>query len=177
MQQWRGTAYNRAAFGESKQSISLLLTGFTTNGNNTFNFNMTKKFWIGLAIIFAIALIGVSYQKFLKNPRCAYEGSAITPIYEVDIVLMDKSVKKFCSIFCASQWFRNNVKLVNHVIVTDEIRGNKIDSYMAYFVESELITNETNDNRIHVFQQRQDAITHAEKFHGTMTDDPFSLDE
>ncbi|MBE7444254.1 MAG: hypothetical protein HS132_03030 [Planctomycetia bacterium] len=53
---------------------------------------------------------------------------------------------------------------MDHVIVTDEMRGNKIDSYMAYFVESELVTNKTNDNRIHVFQQRQDAITHAESF-------------
>lgn len=138
---------------------------------------MTKKFRIGLIIIFIIALIGVSYQKFVKNPRCAYDGSAVTPIYEVDIVLKDRSTKKFCSIYCAVQWFKNNVHRMDHVIVTDEMRGNKIDSYMAYFVESELVTNKTNDNRIHVFQQRQDAITHAEKFHGTMTDDPFTMDE
>ncbi len=138
---------------------------------------MTKKFWIGLIIIFCIALIGVSYQKLLKNPRCAYDGSAVAPIFEVEIVLKDGSRKKFCSIYCAIRWFEKNTQLIDHVIVTDEIRGNKIDSYMAYFVESELITHETNDNRIHVFQQRQDAITHADKFHGTMIDDPFTLDE
>jgi len=162
-----------------------LFSRLSYNDNDTFNFNldrinridMTKKFGIGLAIVFAIALIGVSYQKFLKNPHCAYDGSPVTPIYEVDIVLKEKSTKRFCSIYCATQWFKNNVTLIDHVIVTDEIRGNQIDSYMAYFVESELITNETNDNRIHAFQQRLDAITHAEKFHGTMTDDPFSLDE
>ncbi len=138
---------------------------------------MTRKFWIGLIVIFAIALSGVSYQKFLKTPHCAYDGSAVTPIYGVDIVLKDGSTKKFCSIYCATQWYKKNVPLIDHVIVTDEIRGNKIDSYMAYFVTSELITNETNDNRIHVFQQRQDALTHAEKFHGTMADDPFTIDE
>ena len=121
--------------------------------------------------------MGVMYQKYVKSPRCAFEGSAITPIFEVDMVLKDKSTQKFCSIYCATQWFKKNAKSVDHVLVTDEIRGNKIDSYMAYFVESELITNETNDNRIHVFQQRQDALTHAEKFHGTMTDDPFAVDE
>ncbi|NUO10036.1 MAG: hypothetical protein HUU08_15420 [Candidatus Brocadia sp.] len=135
---------------------------------------MAKKFWIGLIIIMAVALAGVFYQKYLKNPRCAYDGSSIPIIYEVDIVLKDHSTRKFCSIFCAAQWFKNNVQLIDHVIVTDEIRGNKIESSMAYFVESELITNETNDNRIHVFQQRQDALTHAERFHGTMTDDPFT---
>ncbi|MDN3511838.1 MAG: hypothetical protein QY310_12695 [Candidatus Jettenia sp. CY-1] len=138
---------------------------------------MTKKFWIGIVIVLTIALIGVSYQKFLRNPRCAYDGSPIAPIYEVDIVLKDASIHRFCSIYCATQWFRKNTQPVDHILVTDEIRGNKIDSYMAYFVESELITNETNDNRIHVFQQRQDALTHAEKFHGKMTDDPFTIDE
>lgn len=138
---------------------------------------MTKKFWIGLAIFFGIALGGVLYQKFIKSPRCAYDGSAIPRIYEVDIVLKDRSTKKFCSVFCATRWYENNAQVIDHIVVTDEIRGVKIDSYMAYFVESELITNETNDNRIHVFQQRQDALTHAEKFHGTMTDDPFVLDE
>ncbi|MDE2217666.1 MAG: hypothetical protein KGJ87_10990 [Planctomycetota bacterium] len=137
---------------------------------------MTRKFWIGLIIVFAIALSGVSYQKFLSRPHCAYDGSAVIPIYEADIVLKSNAIKKFCSIYCAKQWFKNNAQLIDHVIVTDEIRGNKIDSYMAYFVESELITNETNDNRIHVFQQRQDALTHAEKFHGTTTDDPFTVD-
>ncbi|MFN3532138.1 MAG: hypothetical protein ACK41Q_06425 [Candidatus Brocadia sp.] len=138
---------------------------------------MTKKFWIGLIIILIVALAGVSYQKFLKGPRCAYDGSVVPRIYEVDIVLKDHSTRKFCSIYCAVQWFKKNAQWVDHVIVTDEIRGNKIDSYMAYFVESELITNKSNDSRIHVFQQRQDALAHAEKFHGTMIDDPFTLDE
>lgn len=132
---------------------------------------------MGLIIILIVALAGVSYQKFLKSPRCAYDGSAVPPIYEVDIILKDHSARKFCSIYCAVQWFKNNIPLVDHVVVTDEIRGNKIDSYMAYFVESELITNKTNDNRIHIFQQRQDALAHAEKFHGTIIDDPFTMDE
>lgn len=136
-----------------------------------------KKFCIGILVVVVIAFAGVSYQKFLKSPRCAYDGSPVPPIYEVDVVLKGNSSHKFCSIFCATQWVRKNPQVVDHVIVTDEIRGNKIDSYMAYFVESELVTNETNDNRIHVFQQRQDALTHAEKFHGAMADDPFTLDE
>ena len=138
---------------------------------------MNKKFWIGLVMSIAVAFTGVAYQKFLKSPRCAFDGSAVPPIYEVDIVLKDRSVKKFCSIYCAVQWFKKNNQVIDHVIVTDEIRGKKIDSYMSYFSERELITNETNDNRIHVFQQRQDAFTHAEKFHGKITDDPFTVDE
>ena len=48
---------------------------------------------------------------------------------------------------------------------------------MAYFVESDLITNKTNNNRIHAFQQRQHAQTHAKKFNGSTIDDPFEIDE
>ncbi|MBE7548244.1 MAG: hypothetical protein HS127_14300 [Planctomycetia bacterium] len=48
---------------------------------------------------------------------------------------------------------------------------------MAHFVESELITNETNDNRIHVFQQREYAQIHMDKFNGRIVDDPFEPDE
>ena len=94
---------------------------------------MTKKFGIGLAIVFAIALIGVSYQKFLKNPHCAYDGSPVTPIYEVDIVLKEKSTKRFCSIYCATQWFKNNATMIDHVVVTDENKGNKINPYISFF--------------------------------------------
>ncbi len=138
---------------------------------------MTKTFWIGIIIIIIVSVMGVCYQKYLRNPHCAYDGSAVTTIYEVDIVLKDNSVKKFCSIYCAEQWFINNKQLIDHVIVTDEIRGNKIDSYMAYFVESDLITNKTNNNRIHAFQRRQDAHTHAKKFNGSTIDDPFAIEE
>ena len=130
-----------------------------------------------MIVVIVISLVWTFYQKYLRSPRCAYEGSAIPAIYEVNIALKDGSTKKFCSIYCAIQWYKKNTPLIDHVTVTDEIRGNKIDSYMAYFVASELITNKTNDNCIHVFQQRQDAITHAEKFHGIMADDPFTTDE
>jgi len=99
------------------------------------------------------------------------------PIYEVEIILKDKSKKKFCSVYCAVKWFENNKNNVDRVIVTDEIRGNKIDSYMAYYVKSELVTNKTNNNRIHVFQQRHAAIAHAEKFNGERIYDPFELEE
>jgi len=138
---------------------------------------MTKTFWIGIIIVLIIAVIGVCYQKYLSSHHCAYDGCAVTETYEVDIVLNDGSVKEFCSIYCAKQWFGSNKQLVDHVIVTDEIRGNKLDSYMAYFVKSDLITNKTNNNRIHAFQQRQHAQTHAKKFNGSTIEDPFEIDE
>lgn len=137
---------------------------------------MTKTFWIGILCAFSISLTAVVYQKYFSGPFCAYDGSAVNAVFEVDIDLRDGSKKIFCSIFCAQKWFNNNLKEIDHVIVTDEIRGSRIDSFVAYFVQSELITNRSNDNRIHVFKLRQDAKAHVKKFDGIMIDDPFAGD-
>ncbi|MEJ2245678.1 MAG: hypothetical protein P8Y80_06290 [Acidobacteriota bacterium] len=138
---------------------------------------MTIKFWIGICIFLLIAAMGAFYQKCLAHPYCEYDGASIVAIYEVEIVLKDQSSRKFCSIFCAKHWFDNNKDIIDHVVVTDEIRGNKVESYLAYFVKSDLVTNETNGNCIHAFQQRQAAIAHADAFNGSPADDPFVLDE
>ncbi len=120
-----------------------------------------------------IAVIGTTYQKYYLSSRCAYDGSIIQPIYEVKIYLKDGTEKKFCSIFCAANWFNPNAENVEKVIVTDEIRGAEISSEVAYFVESELVTNKANGNRIHVFQQRPDAIEHMKRFNGDYAENPF----
>jgi hypothetical protein len=138
---------------------------------------MTIKFWVGIGLCSLIALAGALHQRYGGNPRCEYDGSSIAPIYEVEIVLKDRSAKKFCSMYCAKQWFDHNAGTIDHVIVTDEIRGNKIESSIAYFVKSTLITNKANGNCIHAFQQRQAALTHAEKFGGFPAEDPFELDK
>lgn len=138
---------------------------------------MTMKFWVGIGILSLVALAGVFYPKYVRNPHCEYDGSSIAPIYEAEIILRDKSSKKFCSIYCAKKWFDHNTNVIDHVIVTDEIRGSKVESGMAYFVKSDLITNNANDNCIHAFQQRQAALVHAEKFNGSPADDPFELDK
>ncbi|HHT9126911.1 MAG TPA: hypothetical protein ACFYD6_14005 [Candidatus Brocadiia bacterium] len=129
-------------------------------------------------IIFFVALIiiaigGTTYQKYYRTSRCAYDGSIVPPIYEVKIYLKDGTEKKFCSIYCAVSWFNPNIEKVEKVIVRDEIRGTEISSEVAYFVESELVTNEANDNRIHVFQQRPDAMEHMKRFNGDYVENPF----
>ena len=67
---------------------------------------MTKTFWIGIIIVLIVSVMGVCYQKYLSSHHCAYDGSAVTAIYEVDIVLKDSSIKKFCSIYCATKWLK-----------------------------------------------------------------------
>ncbi len=142
---------------------------------------MKRFIIIFFATLIIIAIGGTTYQKYYLSSRCAYDGSIIQPIYEVKIYLKarpeqserDGTEKKFCSIFCAVNWFNPNVENVEKVIVKDEIRGTEISSEVAYFVESELVTNKANGNRIHVFQQRPDAIEHMKRFNGDYVENPF----
>lgn len=124
-------------------------------------------------VLILIALSGTLYQKYYTSSRCAYDGCMIQPIYEVKIFLKDGSVKKFCTVFCAANWFKPNADNVEKVILKDEIRGTEISSEIAYLVESELVTNKSNGNRIHVFQRRIDAIEHMKRFNGDYEENPF----
>lgn len=133
-----------------------------------------KKFTIIFFVTLAlIAVGGTTYQKYYRLSRCGYDGALIQPIYEVKIYLKDGVEKKFCSIYCATNWFNPNAEKVEKVIVKDEIRGTEISSEIAYLVESDLVTNKSNNNRIHVFQRRTDAIEHMKRFNGDYADDPF----
>jgi hypothetical protein len=128
---------------------------------------------IFLVTLILIAVGGTTYQKYYRSSRCAYDGSVIQPIYEVKIYLKDGAENNFCSIYCAANWFNPNAEKVEKVTVKDEIRGTEISSEMAYFVESELVTNKSNGNRIHVFQRRTDAMEHMKRFNGDYEEDPF----
>ncbi|MGR3310033.1 MAG: hypothetical protein ACUZ77_04595 [Candidatus Brocadiales bacterium] len=125
-----------------------------------------------------IAVGSTTYQKYYRSSRCAYDGSITQPIYEVKIYLKDGEggVKNFCSIYCATKWFNPNIEKVKNVIVKDEIRGTEIDPEVAYFIESELVTNESNGNRIHVFQQRPNATEHMKRFNGDYAENPFYIE-
>ena len=105
--------------------------------------------------------------------RCANDGTKINPLYEVDAYLADKTSLRFCSIYCATRWHENNRDGVIYLTVSDEVTGNKFDSTLGYFVESDLVTIPEVNNRIHAFAAREDALTHVEQFNGKLIDNPF----
>ncbi|MCJ7685795.1 MAG: hypothetical protein MUO68_16055, partial [Desulfobacteraceae bacterium] len=72
--------------------------------------------------------------------RCANDGTKINPLYEVDAYLADKTTMRFCSIYCATRWYENNRDRVIYLTVSDEATGNKFDSTLGHFVESDLVT-------------------------------------
>jgi ABC-type nitrate/sulfonate/bicarbonate transport system substrate-binding protein len=105
--------------------------------------------------------------------RCAYDGTEISPMYQVDAYLVDKTTVSFCSIYCASRWYENNKDRVIYFTVIDEVTGNKFDSTLGHFVESDLVSVPEVNNRIHAFAVKEDALTHAKQFNGRLIKNPF----
>jgi len=105
--------------------------------------------------------------------RCAYDGTEISPMYQVDAYLVDKTTVSFCSIYCASRWYENNKDRVIYFTVNDEVTGNKFDSTLGHFVESDLVSVPEVNNRIHAFAVKEDALTHAKQFNGRLIKNPF----
>lgn len=105
--------------------------------------------------------------------RCSYDGTKIKPLYQVDVFLNDNTGLSFCSIYCASRWFESNKDKVKYFMLTDEVTGQKFESTLGYFVESDLVTIPEVRNRIHAFATKEDALKHAKQFDGKLIENPF----
>jgi len=91
----------------------------------------------------------------------------------VKAFLTDQSFKKFCSIACAQVWHQENKDKVIYFTVVDEKTGQSLDSSLAFFVESEVITVPEVKSRIHTFSNKGDALAHAQQFKGRLIENPF----
>ena len=105
--------------------------------------------------------------------RCAWDGKKLNPIYQVDAFLDDGSIASFCSIYCATRWLENNKDKLIYFTVVDEVTGQKFDSTLGYFVESDVITVPEVKNRVHAFANKEDALKHARQFNGKLIKNPF----
>lgn len=135
--------------------------------------NKWIKSSIFLILMIAIALGSSIYKKTHKIEKCDFDGVHIKPVYQVDIILKDNAVKKFDSIYCAYMWLSQNKDAVSYIRVTDEVTGEKIDSSIAYYVDSEIITNNVNNNKVHAFLKLEDAEKHAKSYKGKIVKNPF----
>ena len=135
--------------------------------------NKWIKSSIFLVLMVAIALGSSIYKKTHKIEKCDFDGVHIKPVYQVDIILKDNAVKKFDSIYCAYMWLSQNKDAVSYIRVTDEVTSEKIDSSIAYYVDSEIITNNVNNNKVHAFLKLEDAEKHAKSYKGRIVKNPF----
>ncbi|MFH1629821.1 MAG: hypothetical protein ABIE47_14020 [Pseudomonadota bacterium] len=139
---------------------------------------MRRLLLIGDLIIAAIISVLVAYPHHIyASSKCSLDGSRIQPLYEVIIVLREKSIRRFSSIISSRIWFRENSEKVSAILVTDEATGEKIDAGQAFYVESEVVTTPHTRNSIHVFGQREAAELHALKFSGNLVNNPFKAKE
>lgn len=134
--------------------------------------NKWIKSGIFLILMIAIALGSSIYKKTHKIEKCDFDGVSIKPIYQVDIILRDDATKRFDSIYCAYMWLSQNKDAASYISVTDEVTGEKIDSFIAYYVDSE-ITNNVNNNKVHTFLKLEDAEKHAKSYKGRIVKNPF----
>lgn len=135
--------------------------------------NKWIKSSIFLILMVAIALGSSIYKKTHKIEKCDFDGVHIKPVYQVDIILKNDAVKRFDSIYCAYMWLSQNKDAVSYIRVTDEVTGEKIDSSIAYYVDSEIITNNVNNNKVHAFLKLEDAEKHAKSYKGKIVKNPF----
>ena len=139
--------------------------------------------FVALLVVAAIALLGgVLGKKKAKvltgkqeemAVRCAWDGTKLKPIYQVDAFLHDGSTATFCSIYCATRWFEKNKDKVIYFTVVDELTGQKFDSTLGHYVESDVITVPEVKNRVHAFANKEDALMHARQFNGKLIENPF----
>ena len=103
---------------------------------------------------------------------CAYDGTKVSPFYEVAAYVSDDTTVRFCSIHCATAWLRNNKNQVVYFTVMDEATGQRFDSTLGYFVESDVVSVPEVKNRVHAFSNKEDALKHARQFQGKLIANP-----
>jgi NitT/TauT family transport system substrate-binding protein len=137
---------------------------------------MKKSWFIFISIVIILAIIGGLWGRkkgTRAGDQCEVDKTIINPMFEVRAFLKDQSLKKFCSITCAQGWHQENKDKVIYFTVVDEKTGQSLDSSLAFFVESEVITVPEVKSRIHTFSNKADALGHAEKFRGRLIENPF----
>jgi len=133
---------------------------------------LKKKNWFIFGMTLLLISIISSLHKKSSYKQCEFDGAKIIPIYEVELVF-DNGIKRFCSIPCAISYLKSHTKDLKSVTIVDEITGNKIDSKIACFVESNILKVPHTNDRIHVFSNEQHAKEHARQFRGKIIKNPF----
>ncbi len=125
---------------------------------------------VGLLVIVGLPVAGYLARR-TDGPRCALDGTALNPLYAVEIVDHQGARHEFCCLRCAEIWLSHQREAVQKIIVTDETSGDKMDATAAWYVRSAVVTTPTTGNRIHSFRTRAEAEKHAAACSGVVLPD------
>lgn len=120
-------------------------------------------------ILAALAPVAAVMLRGTQSGVCEYDGQAIDSRYAVDI--QASGDHHFCGIHCAQEWLRRSGQMPYEIVLRDEITGKPVRFPDAYFVRSGVVTNGVTGNRLHVFQDPDQARRHAAAYHGVFVDD------
>lgn len=129
--------------------------------------------WFGLVLLFSLFSRWHVYHR--SATRCSLDGNRIVPVYRVDLMLAGDTLESFCCVRCAREW--PDVPAGINWRVYDEITKAALDAAKACFVESEVVTVPSRQDRTHVFANWADAMTHADAYDGDRVPNPFETPE
>lgn len=123
-----------------------------------------------------IALLASLWGGYETQETCEMDGQELSSNLRVDLTMSDGGSHAFCSIECARRWLaRQPEPSAKEAVVRDALTGEPLDAYVAFFVQSPVVTNRANGNNIHAFRYRIDAAEHIRRFHGEEIADPFGV--
>ena len=129
---------------------------------------------IYLTLMALVALGASLWSSYGPGERCEMDGQALPPALRVDLQTADGAAHAFCSIECARRWLaENSSPALKEATVRDALTGEPLDAFVAFFVESPIVTNRANGNDTHAFRFRTDAMEHLRRFGGQLIADPF----
>jgi len=133
------------------------------------------KWPIGYMIVMVLlAAAATVWEQRSPVGSCEMDGQPIDLHYQTDVKLKDGTWHSFCSIICARRWLdAKQIDFPEEARVRDALTGEPLDAYVAFFVESPIISNPSNGNNIHAFRHRTDVADHIRRFGGHEIDAPF----
>jgi hypothetical protein len=132
------------------------------------------KVGVAYLLLTAIVALGTSvWSRHGATGLCEQDGQELSPALRVDLEMADGTRHQFCSVECARRWLaRQSGAVLKAAVVRDALTGEPLDSYVAFFVRSEIVTNRSNGNNVHAFRFRTDAMDHIRRFGGELIADP-----
>ena len=133
---------------------------------------LAPKLGLWFLFVLLLALLGRWRLAGARADRCSLDGSRITPIYRIDLMLGEKVERSFCCVRCARDW--PQAVRDGYWRVRDEVSGQPLDAGRAYFVESGVVTVPSRQDRVHVFKEWAAAMDHATMYGGERIPNPLN---